>query len=245
MRTVLLTLFFMGCGKSSNPGFGSGGAWIPPGSDAAEGNTGSDAEGTEGTSSSNDTGTTTEADADTGAGDNSDDADGDLGGLNGDDGSGSSAEDTGVVIEPTGYDRGDVAHNLTATDQTGIPFSLHALYGQNVAITVGNMNVATTTATLEGIQDISSEHPGVRFVAFIGYDADGVQCNQLCASEIASTYGYSTVLFDPSLTLATLNTWIDGANTQTYLIDGTMGIHWKKSGTANSDVVSGRLEEIE
>ena len=245
MRTVLLTLFWMGCGKSSDPGFGSGGAWIPPGSDAVEGNTGSDAGSADGADSTNDTGTTAPPDTGTAAEGDSDDPDGDLGGLNSDEGGGSSSEDTGVTIEPTGYDRGDVAHNLTATDQTGIPFSLHELYGQNVAITVGNMNVATTVATLEGIQEISSDHSGVRFVAFIGYDSDGVQCNQICASEIASTYGYGTVLYDPSLTLGTLNTWIDGANTQTYLIDSSMEIHWKKSGTANADVVSGRLEEIE
>ena len=243
MRTVLMALFLMGCGKSSNPGFGSGGAWIPPGSDNTDGSTGGDAGGSDGSGQTNDTGTT--AQPDTGATDNADDDDTDLGGLDADDGGGDSPEDTGVTIEPTGYDRGDVAYNLTATDQAGVPFSLHALYGQNVAITVGNMNVATTVATLEGIDGISSEHSGVRFVAFIGYDSDGVQCDQACASEIASTYGYSTVLFDPSLTLATLNTWIDGANTQTYLINSSMEIHWKKSGTANAEVVSGRLEEIE
>ena len=38
---------------------------------------------------------------------------------------GGDGDDTAAVIEGTGYSRGDVAYNLSANDQNGLPFALH------------------------------------------------------------------------------------------------------------------------
>ena len=236
MRTSILFLIFFGCGKSNNPGFGGGGLPIPPASTSDAG--GIDGDGDGGTSS--DTGTTqdTANPSDTGDSvverDSDADADGDGG-----------TEDTGITIEGTGYNAGDVAYNLTATDQSGAPFSLHALYGQKVVLVVGNMDVATTTDTLAGIQSVMGDHSGVRFVAYIGNDTYGIPCDQSCAAEVASTYGFSPVVVGGMADTSAFNSWVAPSNTKTYLMHSTMEIYWDKTGTANEVVVSGRIDNLE
>jgi hypothetical protein len=53
------------------------------------------------------------------------------------------------------------------------------------------------------------------------------------------------VVFGGASASSTFNAWVDGSNTHTYLIHSNMEIHWKKSGTANGDVVSGRIDDLE
>ena len=154
-------------------------------------------------------------------------------------------EDTGITIEGTGYDAGDTAYNLIATDQSGMPFSLHDLYGQKVALVVGNLDVATTSDTLSGIQGIMADHSGVRFIAYIGNDALGIPCTQTCAAEVASTYGFSSVVFGGASDASALSAWLGPSNTHTYLIHSSMEIYWDKTGTANAVVVSGRIDSLE
>jgi len=237
MRTSILFLIVLGCGKSNTPGFGAGGLAgglpiSPPsnsddGGGDADGGTTTDTGSTDGTASPTDTGDdVVERDAD---------ADADEG----------TTEDTGITIEGTGYTAGETAYNLNATDQAGGPFSLHSLYGQKVVLVVGNMDVATTTDTLSGIQGIMGDHSGVRFVAYIGNDTYGIPCDQSCAAEVASTYGFSSVVFGGAADTSTFSAWVAPSNTKTYLIHSSMEIYWDKSGTANEVVVSGRIDNLE
>ena len=234
MRTLILSLIVFGCGKSNDPGFGAGGLPIPPASGSETGGDGND-EGSDGGESSgagtadgagnqNDTGNQ----HDTGDGVVERDVDADADGGD---------EDTGITIEGTGYNAGDTAYNLTATDQSGVPFSLHALYGQKVVLVVGNMDVATTTDTLSGIQSIMGEHSGVRFMAYIGNDSYGIPCDQSCAAEVASTYGFNPVVVGGMADTSSFNSWVAPSNTKTYLIHSSMEIYWEKSNTANEVVV--------
>jgi hypothetical protein len=249
MRTVLLVSLLIGCGKSNEPAFGGGGIAIenpddgggssdgspPPDDDTgnpdADGSSSDDLDGgVDGGSDADDSGTT---------GDDDGAADGDG------DGAADGDEDTGFTLEGTGYGAGDIAYNLTATNQSGLPFALHPLYGQKIVLVVGNMDVLTTPNTLAEIQGIAGDHTDVRFVAFIGNDEFGIPCTQPCAAEVASTYGFSSVVFGGSSATSTFNTWVDGSNTHTYLIHSSMEIYWKKSGSANGDAVSGRIDNLE
>ena len=154
-------------------------------------------------------------------------------------------EDTAFVIEGTGYGRGDVAYNLTVSDQSGLPFSLHDRYGSKIALVVGNLDVSTTADTLSNLQEIASDHPDVTFLAFIGRDATGIQCNQACAANVQSLYDFSPVLWEASASMAEFNGWAQAQNTYTYLIDTSMVIRWDKGGTANGSQVDGELDDLE
>ncbi len=232
MRTLALSLLLVGCGKSD------GGVPMGGGGTAFEPNTDPPPQpppqpDTANPSGADDTGSASAAD-DTGS--VATDADG---------GPPDGSDDTGVVIEGTGYNRGDVAFNLTATDQAGLPFSLHNRYGSKVALVVGNLDVGTTRDTLSNLSDIASGHSDVSFVALIGRDALGVQCNQACAATVQSTYGFSPVLWEPAASMAEFNAWAQAQNTRTYLIDSTMVIDWTKNGTANGSQVDDKLDDLD
>jgi len=235
----MLSFLLLGCGKSTAPGFGSGGTWVPPGSNDATGGGGSSSGGDTDGGSTPDTDT---GDGGTGTEDTGDDVverDLDGGPADGD------VEDTGFTIEGTGYDDGDIAYNLSGTDQSSMPFELHSLYGQKIVLVVGNMDVEATRDTLSGIQEIMGDHSGVRFVAYIGNDVYGIPCTQSCAAEIASTYGFSTVMFGSASAASTLSAWLGPSNTHTYLIHSTMEIYWERTGSSNATVVSGRIDSLE
>ena len=110
---------------------------------------------------------------------------------------------------------------------------------------MGNLDVSTTTDTLNNLQDIASDHSDVTFIAFIGRDSTGTQCNQACAANVQSLYGFSPVLWEAASSLAEFNAWAQAQNTYTYLIDSSMVIDWTKSGTANGSQVDGKLDDLE
>jgi hypothetical protein len=163
------------------------------------------------------------------------------GGVPPDDG----GEDSGIVIEGTGYNRDDVAYNLTASDQSGAPFSLHDKYGSKIALVVGNLDVGTTADTLNNLNGIAAGHPDVSFIALIGRDALGVKCDQTCAASVQSTYGFSPVLWETASAMPQFNAFVQSQNTRTYLIGSSMVIDWTKNGTANGSQVDGRLDDLE
>lgn len=235
MRVLALSLMVVGCGKSDSgiPMSGGGTAFEPntdpppaptPDPDTAD------------PGSQDDTASTSPADDTAGTGEDADGGTPDDGG---------SDEDTGITIEGTGYDRGDVAYNLTATDQAGLPFALHSRYGSKVALVVGNLDVSTTTDTLTNLSAIASSHSDVSFIALIGRNALGVQCDQACAASVQSTYGFSPVLWEAAASMAEFNAWAQAQNTKTYLIDTSMVIDWTKSGTANGSQVDDKLDDLE
>ncbi|MBC8454671.1 MAG: hypothetical protein H8D71_00495 [Deltaproteobacteria bacterium] len=235
MRILLLASMFIGCGKSTGGvGMSGGGTPFEPNTDPPPPIPG-DGDGDDtGTASPTDTATpaddtaTSTVDADADAGPPPD-----------------GGEDTAFVIEGTGYGRDDVAYNLTVSDQSGLPFSLHDRYGSKIALVVGNLDVSTTADTLSNLQDIASDHPDVTFLAFIGRDATGIQCNQACASNVQSVYGFSPVLWEAAASLTTFNAWAQAQNTYTYLIDSSMVIDWTKTGTANGSQVDGQLDDLD
>ena len=237
MRVLALSLMMFGCGKSDGgiPMSGGGTAFEPntdpppappPDPDTAD----PDTEDDTAAASSDDTASPGGSGGDGGAPD---------------DGGSEDDTGTGIVVEGTGYDRGDVAYNLTATDQAGLPFALHSRYGSKVALVVGNLDVSTTTDTLANLASIASDHSDVSFIALIGRNALGVKCDQACAASVQSTYGFSPVLWEAAASMAEFNAWAQAQNTRTYLIDTTMVIDWTKSGTANGSQVDDKLDDLE
>ena len=234
MRTLLITMFALGCGKDNTgivPGGGGGTPNTlpddpPPGSSG--GDTGHSADDTGGsTSPTDDTASSpTDDTADTSPPDDS--------------------GDTGFTIEGTGWTSGNVAYNLTAMNASGVPFSLHDLYGSKVVVMVGHLDVATTTDTLQNMNITAEDHSDVTFLAFVGRGADGVHCDMDCAAVVSSTYDTPRVqvLFEASSTLATHSEWIRLENTRTYVIDTSMEIDWTTTGTVIAGQLDNKLDDL-
>ena len=145
---------------------------------------------------------------------------------------------TGPVIKGTGYDAGDVAYDLIATNQSGTAFTLHALYGQAVVLTVGHMDDPAFSGMMAWLGDID----GATVVALVGRDEDGLQADQADAATWASTYGVGTVLIDPTGEL--VNTWAERAPPKTYVIRDTMEIYWTRFGTVAQVEVEDKIDAL-
>jgi hypothetical protein len=234
MRTLLITMFALGCGKDNSgivPGGGGGTANTlpddpPPGSTG--GDTGQSSDDTGGVEPTDDTGSSP-------ANDTSDTAPPD------------DNDDTGeFTIDGTGWSNGDIAYNLSVMDASGAPYALHDLYGSKIVLMVGNLDVATTVDTMNNMNTTAGDHSGVTFLAFIGRGADGVHCDQTCAASVSSTYGTSQVqvLFESSSSLSTHSEWIQLQNTRTYLIDSSMEIDWTKNGTVNAAQLDSKIDDL-
>lgn len=212
-------LVLTACGKKDDT-FGSGGKqddFIPDTSD--------------------DTTTDTDGGVDSGGIDSGSTA-GDTGSTGGED-SGSTGTDTGgPTIVGTGYDAGDVAYDLVGIAQTGAPFSLHALYGSDVLLIVGNMdnpNMQDMAAWMGSVSAIS--------VAVIGRDESGVAADVADAAGWASTYGIDYVIADGGGSL--VSTWAESSPPKTYVIDDDMSIYWTHFGTSSQVQVEDKLDSID
>jgi hypothetical protein len=85
----------------------------------------------------------------------------------------------------------------------------------------------------------------VSFIAFIGRDATGTQCDQTCAATIQSTYGFSPVLWEASAAMPTFNAWAVAMNTRTYIIDASMEIAYAKGGTRTGTQIDNELDDLD
>jgi hypothetical protein len=153
--------------------------------------------------------------------------------------------DTGVVIEGTGYARGDTAYNLLTTDHLGSPFSLHALLGSPVVLLVGDLYDARTTDTLTSMASLTGEHSSTHFVALIGQNASTLHCDADCAAGVAADYGIPTVLYDTSPTLPSYTTWAQGNAPRLYVITSEMEITWVNFGSTSAAQLDGKLDDLE
>ncbi|MCK6502186.1 hypothetical protein L6R53_02070 [Myxococcota bacterium] len=220
MRTILplLLLPLLACGTKGDDPFGQGGGdnnmGVPTGDGGATGDGGST---TDDTGTGSDGGTTDGGTTD--------------GGTTDDTG-------TGPVIKGTGYDAGDTAYDLVATDQAGSPFRLHSLYGRNVVLVVGHMDdpaFTNMTTWLGAVEDAT-------VVALVGRDEDGVTADTADALGWASAWGVSTVLVDPTGEL--VNTWAERAPPKTYVIGASMDIAWTWFGTASQVQVQDKIDDL-
>jgi hypothetical protein len=180
-------------------------------------------------------------DADTGSGD--------TGGGTSDDTGGpiivDTGGDTGVVIEGTGYTRGDTAYDLLTTNHMGAPFSLHALLGSTVVLLVGDLYDARATDTLTAMASLTGEHSTTHFVALIGHDASTLHCEADCAAGVAADYGIPTVLYDLSPTLPNYTTWAQGNAPRLYIINSEMEITWVNFGSTPAAQLDDKLDDLE
>ena len=152
--------------------------------------------------------------------------------------------DTGVVIEGTGYARNDTAYDLLASDQSGAPFSLHALYGTPVVLLIGDLYDTRGTDTLTAMSALVSTHGDKHFVALIGQDESTIYCDQDCAAGVATSYGVSTVLYDTE-TLGVYTTWAQSNAPRLYLIDSEMLITWVNFGSTSESQLDDKLDDLE
>ena len=165
-----------------------------------------------------------------------DDTGGDEGG--GDEG----GDDTGTtaVIEGTGYDRGDVAYDLSGTSHTGAAWSLHDHAGSIIVLVVGHLDYATMTATLGGLDEVDES---VLKVALIGRDIYGSEADATDAADAAIGYGIDAVLTDPTGTL--VNLWSEYNPPKTYVIDQEMTIYWTNFGSTDGGQIQGKVDELD
>lgn len=227
LRILGIGCALVGCGKGTNLMLGGGG-------DPMKYDTGVDIDYLpEDTGSSNDT---ADAGDDTGSGGTDD-----TGSSTVDTGSG----DTGLVIEGTGYSRGDTAYDLLTTDHTAGAFSLHALYGSPVVLLVGDLYDDRATDTMTAMASLSGEHTDKQFVALIGQDASTTHCDADCAAEVATTYGIPTVIYDASPALPLYTEWAQGNAPRLYVIDAEMKITWVNFGTTSEGQLDDKLDDLD
>lgn len=173
----------------------------------------------------------------TGPGSTTDTAD-DTGGETGE--SGETGDDTGAV-EGTGYQIGDVAYDLTGTDQEGSAWSLYGAAGARVVLVVGHMDYATMVAAMDTLREAKEAFPSALFVALAGRDEYSTNPDQDDAERWAGTYGLDVVLWDP--TLINVNLWSDNTTPKTYVIGEDLVITWVSYGVLSSDELAAALAD--
>jgi hypothetical protein len=175
-------------------------------------------------------------DGDGGEGGTPGDSEGETGAETG----GDSGGDTGGPPEPvgTGYQVGDVAYDLQATDQDGQDWSLYAHLGEPVVLAVGPMDYPTMVDTLEVLAEQSPSELGFLVVVLVDRDELSIAADTDDAQRWVETYGLDTVLLDPDATH--VDVWSDYLPPKTYVIDGSMNIVWiDYGGTTAEELAEG------
>jgi hypothetical protein len=182
-----------------------------------------------------------------GGGSGGDGADGGGGGDGATDGATDSGGDGGDGGEPTftgtGYQVGDVAYNLVATDHTGQEWSLWSAAGEPVVLVVGSLTPgASLDQMLTWLDDVDREED-VTVAILLGYDETTAVADQADAAAAWGRCPVTSVLIgDTNLTDYTL--WSDANPPKLYLIDRDMVIRVTSYGAASEDSVRAAISAL-
>lgn len=142
--------------------------------------------------------------------------------------------------EGTGYQEGDVAYDLAATDQDGEDWTLYAQQGQEIVLLTGHMDFGPTQQTMETLLELSAAFPDVLVVALIGRDELSIAAGADDAARWVEDYGLDTALIDPFYN--TVNLWSEGASAKTYVIGPQMEIRVVVYGPATLEQLAAGLQ---
>lgn len=183
-----------------------------------------------------------------GGGSGGDGADGgDDGNTDGATDSGGDGGDGGDSGEPTftgtGYQVGDVAYNLVATDHTGQEWSLWSAAGEPVVLVVGSLTPgASLDQMLTWLDDVDREED-VTVAILLGYDETTAVADQADAAAAWGRCPVTSVLIgDANLTAYTL--WSDANPPKLYLIDRDMVIRVTSFGAASEDSLRAAISAL-
>lgn len=170
--------------------------------------------------------TTDNPSLETGASSSTGDDDNDT--ATGDDGDTGSIDDSGPPDTGTGYDVGDTAYDLTATAQSGRPWSLYDQFGTPVILLLGHADVGAAMTEPLGYLDAVASDTGALSVVVLGRDEHSTVADTDDAQRYASLYGVDVVLTDPNL--IPLNEWGAASAPRAVLIDEGLTIQWAAVG---------------
>ena len=183
-----------------------------------------------------------------GGGKSSTDTDG--GGSTGDDtGGGDTASDTADTADTvdtadsaetpvgTGYDVGDVAYDLEATDANGDDWSLYSALGSPIVLVVGHMDYPDMVSTMDALPDVHRDSVGAVIVALVGRNEYSTYASEADAVRWQDAYDLDVALIDPLST--TVDLWSEDNSPRTYVIGRDMGIVWVSFGAVSaSDLIT-------
>ncbi len=218
----MLILALLACTGEDDP-FGSGGTHIDPPVDTGD---------TEDTGDTGDTADTGDTGPDTGDTDDTEET-----GETGETG------DTGIPGgDDCGTGAGDVACNLTLTDQSGSEWQLWSLYGTGpVAIVIGNGWDSHFVGAAGWLQDVG-EARGATVAMAMMEDQNQVTATQSSAQAWASAYGLDTVLYDPD-DVITDDGWASGT-TKTYILNSDLEIQSIITGFVGESQLDDKLKAL-
>lgn len=215
----LFGLVLWACG-SDDPGFGDGGSAV----DALD--CAPYCEEPDTASSGDDTAT---------SGDDTGDDTGDTAADTADD----TAVDTGGSGTPegTGYDVGDVAYDLTGTDQNGSDWSLYGSKGVTQILVIGHAwddNTAYIADLLPGLQ---AKNPGLDATVVLEQALDATEADQDDASDFADSLALERVVWG-----ADTASWA-ATTPKTYVIDRNLGIQMASVGIVYVEDLQAAVED--
>ena len=214
----LFGLVLWACG-TEEPGFGDGGSSVDA-LDCApycdEPDTASDGDDT--------------GDAGDDTGDTGDTAGGDSG-ETGDTGDGS--EDP----EGTGYDVGDIAYDLTGTDQNGSSWSLYDGQGVTQVMVIGHAWDDNTAYIADQFAALQAKFPGLDTTVVLEQALDATEADQDDASDFADSLALERVVFGADTT-----SWAP-TTPKTYVIDRNLEIRMASVGIVYTEDMASAIED--
>lgn len=168
----------------------------------------------------------------------------DGGGSDGSDGSDSGTDSGGhAVLVGTGYQPGDVAYNLLATDQFGGEWALWDYQNRPVVLVVGSLTVGgSVEQMLEWLDDVDQEGDVVVAI-LLGYDETDTVADVEDAARTATGSAVTSVLIG-DIHLTDYTVWSDGNPPKLYLIDQDMVIRLTSYGTTSESSLRAALSAL-
>lgn len=134
--------------------------------------------------------------------------------------------DTSPPYTGEGYERGDVAYNLVAPDHRGNTWRLYQHGNNPVVVVLGYAQSYNFEDICGWLPEIEAEFSsfGIETAVMLYLDTTGTDADEDDASNWASHYGLSTVLYDPDHDVR--GSWSSATQVKTYLMDRDMVIQW-------------------
>ena len=218
-----LLLLSLACMPEREQPFGAGGDRISPSSGSGDADTDADGDADTDTGDTDDSGGDADTDADADS-DTDTDADSDIPG----------GDDCAIGL-------GQIACDLPATDQTGAPWTLWSTYGTPMVISVGHAYDSDLQQSSEWMAETTGARGAGAAVILVNgpltTPASGVD-----ATEWATTYGISPVLFGMSAT--DRSAWMIGEQTATYVLDKDLRITWIGYGYVGQEKLDDKLKAL-
>ncbi len=155
-----------------------------------------------------------------------------------------SEADTAPPFTGSGYNVGDVAHNLVAPNQNDDTWRLYQHAGGPVVVGLGYAQSYTFQEISGFLSDLEGEFSshGLETVAVLFLNELGNDASREDADSWADQYDLSTVLYDEDHDVR--GDWSSATQVKTYLIDEDMVIQWVNTESTSYEQIKNEIEDL-